>query len=76
MATIDEDITSSSPGRDLLLRNLRKVLIAKGYAGDALEQRMKVVLARDPSRLASIFSDAAKAEARALGTTAAAKVTK
>jgi hypothetical protein len=55
------------------MRNLRKVLIQKGYTGDALEQRIKVVMAREPTRLAALFSDeAAKAEAKALGDAARA----
>ena len=47
-------------GNDLFIRNLRKVLVQKGYSGAALEQRISVVLARDPSRLASVFSAEAK----------------
>jgi len=49
------------------MRNLRKILSQEGYSGAALEERIKTVLARDPSRLASIFSEEAKAEAKALG---------
>ena len=60
-------------GRELFMRNLRKILMQEGYTGAALEERIKTVLARDPSRLASIFSEEAKAEARALGAAASAR---
>jgi hypothetical protein len=53
---IIEDANSTALGKSLFMRNLRKILIRKGYAGDALEQRINVVLARDPSRLAAVFS--------------------
>lgn len=47
-------------GKELYLRNLRKVLIQKGYTGEALERRMTVVLARDPRRLAAMLSEPRK----------------
>ena len=53
-----EDVpAASSPGRDLFMRSLREVLARKGYMGDALEERVRVVLARDPSRIAAVFSE-------------------
>ena len=78
MAKIDEEVSTGALGEDLFIRNLRKVLVQKGYTGDALEQRISVVLARDPSRLASVFSADAKAEAKAVGAaaTAAARMKK
>jgi hypothetical protein len=50
--------TSTEPnlGRELFMRNLHKVLLRRGYTGDALEARIKELLARDFPRLTAVIT--------------------
>jgi hypothetical protein len=46
----------STAGRDLFMRNMRKVLTRRGYHGEQLEARIAVLLQKDVSRLAAIIA--------------------
>jgi hypothetical protein len=47
---------SPDAGRDLFLRNLRNVLLRRGYTGQKLEARIAELLQSDVSRLAVIIA--------------------
>jgi hypothetical protein len=49
-------IVSITAGRDLFMRNMRKVLERKGYHGEQLEARIATLLQKDVSRLAAIIA--------------------
>lgn len=51
-----EDNTPSNSGLDLLLKNLRKVLMRHGFSGDKLEAKIAELRQRDFPRLAEVFS--------------------
>jgi hypothetical protein len=57
---IDEDADPLKTGREAWLRNMRKVLIKKGYSGEALENRINVLLNSDVSRIASVIKQASR----------------
>jgi hypothetical protein len=40
---------------DLLMRNLRQVLVEEGFTGEALENKITEIAQKDHSRLASVI---------------------
>ncbi len=51
-----EDALPPNTGLELLLKNLRKALIRRGYNGDELEAKITELRQQDFPRLAEIFS--------------------
>ncbi len=53
---LHEDALPVDAGRELVLRNMRKVLTRRGYTGERLETRIQELLQRDFPRLTATMA--------------------